>query len=92
METFYSGWGIVQAVINSNALMPKEVMLPHPMDRQVAKLLVDRRSYPVIDVIDALKIYAQPHLIETNDKTVDSQPIEGDVATNTLITPLSRPF
>jgi len=67
METFYQGWGIVQQFINADALMPKEVFLPRPAERQVAKYLLDRRAYPVLDVVEALKPLSQPELLETEE-------------------------
>ncbi|MFN7952902.1 MAG: hypothetical protein U0610_14355 [bacterium] len=60
MEVFYQGWGIVQQFIFADAKLPKEVNLPRPADRQVARYLEDRRSFAARDVIDASSPLAQP--------------------------------
>ncbi len=91
MQTFYEGWIIVQAFIAADAKIPKEVALPSPAHRMVAKMLYDRRTFPVVDVIDALRPYAQPELLETDDKNVDLQTLKGETSTNTLLAPLSQP-
>jgi hypothetical protein len=65
METFYCGWEIVQSFLAADAQVPKEVALPRPAARQVARYLADRRDYPVLDVIDALSVLAQPELLVT---------------------------
>ncbi len=65
MEIFYQGWGIVQQFIRADARCPKEVALPRPPERQVARYLEDRRDFPVVDVLDALIPLSQPELLET---------------------------
>src|ERR1700732_3617100 len=60
MQTFYEGWRIVQAFIDSDALMPREVALPRPAHREVARILVERRDYPVIDVVEAIASLPHP--------------------------------
>jgi len=91
MEIFYSAWSIVQQFINADAKMPKEVNLPIPSHRQVARELVQRRDFAVEDVIDALTPLAQPHLLETNPI---SKPIaqkgEGEMLLDGLISPVPR--
>jgi len=71
MEVFYRGWGIVQQFIAADAKMPGEVRLPLPADRQVARYLVDRRAYPVVQVIEALGPLSQPALLEPRQFTAD---------------------
>lgn len=66
MEIFYRGWGIVQQVIEADAKLPPEVNLPGPLERQVARQLVERREFPVVDVIGALAPLAQPGLLATS--------------------------
>jgi hypothetical protein len=39
MQCFYEGWQIVQAFIGSDGFLPKEVMLPRPAHREVARML-----------------------------------------------------
>ena len=68
MEIYYQGWGVVQQVLNAGAVMPREVFLPRTTERQVARYLVDRREFPVVDVIEALAPLAQPELLNTEDQ------------------------
>jgi hypothetical protein len=70
MEVFYQGWGIVQQFIAADAQVPKEVALPRPADRQVARHLADRRKFPVLAVVDALRPLSQPDLLHTKKKEV----------------------
>jgi hypothetical protein len=70
MEVFYQGWQIVQQFIAADAKMPKEVALPRPADRQVARYLEDRRDFPVLDVVEALLPLSQPELLETKTRDV----------------------
>lgn len=71
MEVFYQGWGVVQQLIAADAQLPREVALPRLPERQVAKYLVDRREFPVVDVLEALSPLAQPDLLETNEQEAD---------------------
>ncbi|MFP7834640.1 hypothetical protein [Marisediminicola sp. LYQ134] len=65
VETFYMAWEVVAAFIAADAAMPKEVALPRPAARQVARYLVDRREFPVLDVIAALDPLSQSDLIKS---------------------------
>ncbi|MDB5072050.1 MAG: hypothetical protein JWM87_3161 [Candidatus Eremiobacteraeota bacterium] len=65
MEKFYQAWGIVQQFIAADAKLPPPVALPRNAERQVASYLVDRRSFTVLEVIDALTPLAQPELLQT---------------------------
>jgi hypothetical protein len=71
MEVFYQAWGIVQQVIAADAQLPKEVALPRPAERQVARYLVDRRDFPVLDIIEVLQPLAQPELLTTEETSAD---------------------
>lgn len=71
MEIFYGGWGIVQQVIANDANLPSESALPRPPERQVARYLVDRREFPVVDVIRVLQPLAQPELLATTERDAD---------------------
>lgn len=89
METFYSGWRIVQAFINAKATMPKEVVLPRPPEREVARALYERRKYPVVEVIEALGVFAQPHLLQTNTKDAKIVLTRGtEVETQAVLAPV----
>jgi hypothetical protein len=65
VETFYLAWEVVNAFLTADAQVPKEVALPRPAARTVARYLADRREFPVVDVIEALTSLAQPELLRT---------------------------
>lgn len=91
MEVFYQAWGIVQQLIAADASMPKEVALPRPPERQVAKSLVDRRDFPVVDVLDALRPLAQPELLETRQQTPNVVlRREEQSITGTVVAPIAK--
>jgi hypothetical protein len=89
MELFYEGWRIVQALCASDFKIPKEVDIPNPLHREVAKVYVERREFPVLDVLEATAKFAQPHLLETKTETVASAPFASDTRpwTATVIGP-----
>jgi hypothetical protein len=86
MEIFYRGWGIVQQFIAADATLPREVNLPLPVDRQVARALADRRDFPVVDVIEALGPLAQPELLATSQHAA-SLKASGVVGTGAVLAP-----
>jgi len=91
MEVFYCAWGIVQQFLVADAMMPREVNLPTPSHRQVARELVQRRDFAVLDVIDALSPLAQPQLLTTNEvvkPTTRTGP--GEILVDGLISPIPR--
>ena len=90
MQVFYEGWRIVQAFLDADAKLPKEAVLPRPVDREICRMLEERREYPVIDVIAALKIFSQPELIETKTEQVSLEDVRGEAETATFVAPLSR--
>ncbi len=65
MEIFYTGWTIVQQFLAADAKVPPPAALPIGAHIMVAKFLEDRRGYPVLDVIEAMKPVAQPELLQT---------------------------
>lgn len=65
VEVFYMAWEVVASFIAADAKVPKEVALPRPAARQVARYLADRRDYPVLDVVEALTSIAQPELLKS---------------------------
>lgn len=90
MEVFYQGWQIVTQFLHADANVPKEVFLPRPADRQVCRYLHERRDFPVLDVIEALKPLAQPHLLQTETGKADVEFRRGEESvTNTVIAPFS---
>lgn len=90
MQSFYEAWRIVQAFIFADGTLPKEVHLPRPVDREICRMLVERREYPVIDVIDALKIFSQPELISGDTDDVSIEDIRGDTDTRDIVAPIGR--
>lgn len=90
MQIFYEGWRIVQAFLMADAQIPKESVLPRPVDREVCKILSERRDFPVVDVFDALITFGQPELLETEDKQVDLFSLQGESETATVVAPISR--
>lgn len=90
MQVFYEGWRVVQAFLSADARVPKEAILPRPVDREICRMLEERREFPARDVIDALRIFAQPELLVTNTKTVSLQDVKGETDTDTLVAPVSR--
>jgi len=88
MQTFYEGFRIVQAFIDADANMPKVVTLPRPAHREVARILVERRDYPVVDVVEAIASFSQPGLLATEAKQVGTTMLAGQANTDLLIAPL----
>lgn len=68
VQTFYMAWEVVTTFMAADATLPKEVMLPRPTARTVARYLADRREYPVVDVIEALTAVGQPELLKTESE------------------------
>src|SRR3712207_564502 len=64
---------VVQGFIKADARVPKEVVLPSPVEREVARILEQRRDYPVVDAIEALSNFSQPGLLQTDNKNVEAQ-------------------
>lgn len=91
MEVFYDAWNIVLAFLAADARVPKEVVLPTPAHREVARQLEQRREFPVLDVIDALKVFAQPDLLQTASKEAGLQTLApGEDLANMVVAPLPR--
>lgn len=90
MQIFYEGWRIVQAFMAADAQIPKEAILPRPVDREVCKILAERREFSVVDVMEALVTFGQPELLDTSATTVDLASIKGLSETSTVIAPISR--
>lgn len=89
VQTFYSAWSIVQQFLFADAQLPKEVNLPIPSHRQVARELAQRREFPVLDVIDALTPLAQPHLLRPKEQLQSLAPVEAGKSTlDGLISPI----
>lgn len=90
METFYSGWRLVQSLCLNNFKMPKPVFLPTMIEREVAKIYCDRRDFSVEEVLGATELWGQPHLIKTDVKTANANDFSSPSAapkTSTIVTP-----
>lgn len=87
MQAFYEAWRIVQAFIKSEAQVPKEVLLPDPEQREVCRILAQRREFPVVDVLDALDAFGQSGLVKTNVIDVGSDDHVADGVTALMIAP-----
>jgi len=57
MQTFYECWRIIQAFLEADATVPREVSLPNPAHREVARILAERREFTVLEVIDAIRVF-----------------------------------
>ncbi|MFC9931895.1 hypothetical protein [Streptomyces sp. NPDC127190] len=92
MQVFYEGWRIVQALCESNFKMPKEVDLPSPIDREVARVYIERREFPVPDVLEATRKFAQPELLVADETPASNVAFGADAQpeTSTIITPFPR--
>jgi hypothetical protein len=71
VETFYKAWEVVTTFLDADCQMPREVALPRPAARTVARYLADRRAFPVLDVVEALDSLAQPELLRTQTAAAD---------------------
>jgi hypothetical protein len=61
------------------------------MDREICRMLAERREFPVLDVIEALKAFSQPELLDTTTEQVSLESLEeGSPETSTVVAPLSR--
>lgn len=91
MQIFYQAWEIVVQFLAADANIPREVNLPRPASRQVAKYLNDRRTYNVVEVIEALIPLAQPELLRTQEaeaKIIEAGKISTET-TSTILAPMA---
>jgi hypothetical protein len=65
MELFYSSFFTVKQFILADAKLPAPVKLPNGSDRIVAQQLEDRRSFTVLDVLEAMEPLGQPDLLDS---------------------------
>jgi hypothetical protein len=90
MEVFYAGWILVRQFIAADAKVPKEVNLPRPPEREVARQLAARREFPVVDVIEALKPLAQPELLATHEEQAELTAVRGELVTGAVVAPVGK--
>jgi hypothetical protein len=77
VEMFYLAWETVQQFLAADAKLPREVALPRTAQRQVARTLEARRSFPVIDVIEVLAAQSQPELLRTDEDKATLESVFG---------------
>lgn len=92
VQIFHEGWRIVQDLCARNFEMPSKADVPNPAHREVARIFVERREFPVPDVIEAIRKFAQPELLTSSNQTVSNVPFGTSAApvTSTIITPIAR--
>jgi hypothetical protein len=92
MQVFYEGWRIVQALCERDFNMPREIDIPNPAHREVARVFVERRDFPVADVIKATREFAKPDLVVTATEAVPGAPRATVICpgTSAIITPFPR--
>lgn len=91
MRIFHEGWRIVQHLCARNFEMPGKADIPSPVHREVARIFVERREFPIPDVIEAIRKFAQPELLTSSTEIVSNVPFETSAApeTSTIITPIA---
>jgi hypothetical protein len=90
MQIFYEGWRTVQAFIEADAKVPPEIDLASPVQREVARILQERREFPVVEVVKAIEKFGQRELLQTDGKQVGLQTLKGQTSTEMLVAPLPR--
>jgi hypothetical protein len=92
VQVFHEGWRIVQDLCARNFEMPSKADVPSPVHREVARIFVERREFPIPDVIEAIRKFAQPELLTSTTEIVSNVPFEtlAAPATSTIITPIAR--
>jgi hypothetical protein len=93
MEVFYVAWRIVIAVLSSHANMPSEDLLPTPVEREVAKVLVQRRASTVLGLIDALEVFSQRNLLRTDEEVAQVTRVGGtewSTTTSGILAPMPK--
>ena len=90
MQKFYEGWQIVQAFLAADAQVPTPVSLPRPAHREVARMLADRRDFPVLAIVNAMRPFAQPELLRTEEHEAGTETLRGETKTDLLVAPRPR--
>ncbi|HVM79019.1 MAG TPA: hypothetical protein VMU06_08360 [Stellaceae bacterium] len=90
MQIFYEGFRVIQAFLAADAHVPPEIDLPRPADREVARILEERRDFKVLEVIDAIAKFGQPELLETSEREAEAQALMGNPQTDLVVAPISK--
>jgi hypothetical protein len=88
MQKFYEAWRVVCAFLRADANVPPSVAVPSPAEWEVARVLTERREYPVRQVIEALAAFAQPELLTNDEPHIETVSVEHTTFWKRL---LSRP-
>lgn len=90
MQLFHESWRMVQTLCATDFQMPKDIDLPSPIYREAARVFIERRNYPIGEVLEATEKFGQPHLLDSNAKSVSSGGVgEGTApATRTVVGPM----
>lgn len=64
MELFYASFFLTRQFLNADARVPPPVALPAAEDRLVTAELESRREFPLLDVLEVLRVMSQPDLLE----------------------------
>jgi len=90
VQIFHAGWRIVQALCAGDFKMPGAGDIPSPLHREVARIYAERREFPIVDVVEAIRKFAQPELLTTSTETVPNVPFAttAAAATSTIISPI----
>jgi hypothetical protein len=92
IQIFHEGWQIVQALCASDFEMPEPSDISSPVHREVARIFVERRKFPIVEVIQATRMFAQPGLLTSSTEVVTNVSFGTTAApaTSTMITPIAR--
>lgn len=90
VQLYYEAFDIVRAFFKAGGAMPKEVALPRPTSRRVAKMLVERGSFPVVDVIEALKTFEQTGLVQPDEDIISAPTLQGEIQQELILSPRPR--
>src|SRR5262249_8837344 len=92
IQIFHEGWRIVQGLCASDFAMPSPSDIPGPVHREVARIFAERREFPIMEVIQATRKFAQPGLLTSSTEVVTNVPFgtTAPPATSTMITPIAR--
>lgn len=91
MQIFRDGWRIVQALCAWDFEIPGRVDIRNPLHREVARIFIERREFPMGDVLEAIRKFEQPELLTRSKDVVSNVPFEATarLATSAIITPVA---
>ncbi len=84
----------MQQFLKSDSRVPTDVALPRQIDRQLARLLDERREYNVVDIVEALQALSQPELLVTDTRPaelISRREAASTVETAAVVAPVALP-